>query len=157
MEQDNLLAQYKQIVQSRLDTLTAPLVPELAVIAQAQQPEETYLLNFEVHTDGFAEGFPVLWEPLSAEMDQLEDRIVLLPTLASTLPGEIVNEGIYGEAGINPWDTAFQMLVVWFGKCWHKAGGTKCAYPAYICQHDAIESYDLRHLKWVPDDAKWPS
>ena len=157
MEQEDLLVQYRQIVQRRLDALTDQLVPELAVIAQAKQPEETYLLNFEVHTDGFAEGFPVLWEALSAEMDQLEDRIDLLPTLAYTLPGEVVNEGIYTDAGIDPWDTAFQMLVLWFGECWHKAGGLQCMYPAYMCHHDDIESYDLRLLTWISDDEKWPS
>lgn len=157
MNRADLLVEYRQIVQSRLDALTDQLVSELAVIAQAQQPEETYLLNFEVHTDGFAEGFPVCWEPLSAEMDQLKARIDLLPLLTQTLPGEIVNEGIHSEVGINTWDTAFQMLVVWFGKCWHEAGGTECAYPAYICQHDDIESYDLRLLKWISDNEKWPS
>lgn len=157
MKQDDLLAQYKQVVQNRFDALTALIVSELAVIAETRQPEETFLLNFEVHIDGFAEGFPVLWEPLSAEMDQLEDRIDLLPMLAYTLPDDIVNEGIYSEAGINVWGTAFQMLVLWFGECWHKAGGLTCAYPAYICQHDDIESYDLRLLKWISDNAKWPS
>ncbi len=157
MDQPALLMQFRQIVQSRLDELTAPLVSELAVMAQAQQPDGTYLLNFEVHSDGLAEGFPVCWEPMSAEIDQLEDRVDLLPTLTYTLPDDIVNEGIYTASGINCWDTAFQLLVVWFGKCWHKAGGMSCAYPAYICQHDDIESYDLRLLKWISDDEKWPS
>jgi len=157
MEQDDLLLQYRQIVQNRLSALTDQLVSELAVIVQAQQPEDTYLLNFEVHTEGFAEGFPVCWEPLNAEMDQLEDRIDLLPTLAYTLPEEVVNEGIYSEADINTWDAAFQILVVWFGECWYKAGGMKCAYPAYLCQHDDNQSYDLRNLKWFSDDEKWPS
>ena len=157
MEQTDLLRQHRQIVQSRLDELTAPLVSELAVIAQAQQPEETYLLDFEVHSDGFAEGFPVYWDPMSAELDQLDGRTDLLPAITSTLPDDIVNEGVYTEAGINCWNTAFQMLVVWFGECWHKAGGMMCAYPSYICHHDDIKSYDLRLLKWISDDEKWPS
>lgn len=157
MEPIDLLVQYRQIVQSRLGALTDHLVSELAVIAQAQQPDETYLLNFEVHSDGFAEGFPVYWDPMSAELDQLDGRTDLLSELTYTLPNEVVNEGIYSESGINPWDIVFQMLVVWFGECWHEAGGIKCDYPAYICHHDDIESYDLRLLKWISDDEKWPS
>ncbi len=156
MKQNELLLQYQQEVRHHLVALTDQLVPELAVIAHAEQPEDTYLLDFEVHSDGFADGFPVYWDPMSADASQLEGRTELLSSTAHTLPNELVNGESYDAAGINPWSEAFQLLVVWFGECWHKAGGLECVYPAYICHHDDIESYDLQTLKWVSDNEKWP-
>jgi len=157
MEREMLLSQYRQTVQRHLDALTDRLVPELAVIAHAQQPEDTYLLDFEVHSDGFTDGFPVYWDPWSAELSQLDGRTELLPGLPYTLPDEVVDGEAYDKAGINTWNEAFQILVLWFGECWHKAGGLECAFPAYICHHDDVESYDLRLLKWISDDEKWPA
>ena len=154
METEELLTQYRQLVRSHIDALTDRLVPELSVIAHTQQPEETYLLDFEVHSDGFGEGFPVYWDPMDAEATQLEGRTEMLADIAYTLPDEVVNGESYDKAGINSWDEAFQLLVIWFGECWHKAGGLECAYPAYICHHDDINSYDLRLLKWISDDEK---
>jgi hypothetical protein len=132
------------------------MIAELRPVIQAEQPPDTYLLDFEIHSDSFTDGFPIVWDPMDRDLTQLEGRTDLLSDIPFTVPSEILDSEVYEAAGINTWQIASQELVPWFGECWHNAGGLQCKYPAYICHHDDIESFDLRQLKWVSDDEKWP-
>jgi hypothetical protein len=157
MGKEQLTQQYKEIVRQHLDRLTNRMVAELQPIIHAKHDPDTYLLDFEVHLDGFVDGFPVVWDPMDRDLTQLAGRTELLSDIPFTIPKEVIESETYEAADVNTWDIAFGLLVAWFAECWKKAGGLGCPYPAYICRHDDIESFDLKRLKWVSDSEKWLS
>jgi hypothetical protein len=156
MDKDELRRSLEQQVQDHLSQLTDRLISELRPIVTKTQPQDTYLLDFEVHADGFGDSFPVYWDPFDAELTQLPGRTDLLADIPYTIPPEIIDSEEYDDMGIDAWNIAFRMLAPWFAECWHAAGGLDCAYPAYICQHDDVESFDLKQRTWISDDEKWP-
>ncbi len=157
MSKEQAIQQYQVSVNQCLDKLIYRLVSELSVVSHAKHAPETYLLDFEVEMQDFTRGFPVYWFPMDREATQLESdlSLMLLPDIEFTVPERIVKT--YSDVGVETWELGYNALVAWFGECWRKADGLKCAYPAYIAPHDSIFSVNLATMKEVTDDEKWPA
>ena len=152
-EKQNLV----RLVRTELESLTGALETELTILLASPQPEETYLLDFEVHSDGFHDEFPVMMFPMDKGVGQIGSPTPLLLHARSTVPAALLDAPEYEAAGIDTRSVAFGEFVDWFAACWKRAGGNTCPYPAYICHHDDIRSFELKRGEWINDeDGKWP-
>lgn len=155
MDRDRHVDEFKAAVRAHLDRLTERLTAELSAVIDAPQPPGTALLDFEAHPDELASRFSVLLFPMDRSPSQLGSPIYLLTDVRPPVPKDLFDTLGASFEDVDPYAIAFRVLVDWFASCWNKAGGDRCRFPAFLCQHDDIESYDLRRGVWVDDEEKW--
>lgn len=159
-EIDGLKARFQTAVRHSLEPLSPALTKALRKIVRKELDEETYLIDFEVHSRGYPAyeerdfSFGLRWDAMDAEVGQLDDGGYVLGRDGVVIPKEIYWAPEYQE--LHPNKLAFRVLVDWFSGCWDKAGGAECDYPAYITHHDSSESFDLKAKLWVENNTKWP-
>jgi hypothetical protein len=141
-----------------IERLTPALVSALRRITATTPPAEVKVLAFEIEPDW--REFPVY---LHAMDDVFPNEVYFRPPFHGGLlrdAGELIPEGAidqeaYEEAGVGTFESGARVLAVWFGECWHEAGGSTFPLPAYISLHDSTRYYDLRAHRWVRESNIW--
>jgi hypothetical protein len=143
----------RAMVQARLETFGPRLVEELHGIARASMPAETCLIDFEAQPYRFRYAFAVRWDPMDAELTQLDGGGDLLVGAEPILSADIADAPEY--EGLAVASVAFHALPQWFADCWARAGGSACRFPAYLSEHDSSLAFDLRSRTWDVNGARW--
>ena len=125
-----------------LDSLSKPLVAELTKLIKASQPENTALLDFELH---LSNELDVIAFPMDSGAGQLGNTFLLKKTNRH-VPKNLTDEQL---------DSIFSAFIPWFSNCWDQSGGKRFSLPAYVSQHDSNKSFDLKQNKWVKSSEKW--
>jgi hypothetical protein len=125
-----------------LTKLSKPLVAELKTIIKAPQPEDTALLDFELHLSNTLD---IVASPMNSGAGQLGGTF-LLKSSERHLPNDLSTAQSKALA---------PAIISWFSECWDQAGGAKFGLPAYVFQHDSLRSFGLRKKVWIADSKKW--
>ena len=134
-----------QKLRRALEPLTEKCVAALADLIGQSRPPDTRLIDIEISPSKLTVSFWPTWFHMDASPGQIGDPHYLMLS-----DGPLVSDDEMEDGSI-------KILADWFGECWHRAGGATFSLPAYVCQHDDIESFDLRRRVWVDDEEKWPS
>ena len=146
--------QVLQAIRGQLAMLKTPLVAELRGVARRVMPGDTYLIDFEAHPGEFHSGFGVRWDPMDAEVTQLDGGGPLLPHVGPLVPPEVSRSRYFEQLPVA--SIAFHVLPNWFADCWSEAGGGECLYPAYLSEHDGL-AFDLTLRCWDINGERWPA
>lgn len=153
---------YKRWIRSLLDPFAPALEQQLRTILSARFHPRVVLLDTEVFPDGLRNGMPMRMFQIDAHNGEVfhDDSAYLLPSsigilddVAEVIPqAEKDRQQRYEVAGVDTIQIESSTLLEWFAACWVAVGGQQCPVPAYICYHDDSESFDLRQLKWEPNE-----
>jgi hypothetical protein len=133
-----------QLLRQALEPLTDKCVAALATALAQNHPPDTVLIDINVRASDLATDFTPTWFRMDETTGQIGDPQYLMLSDRPIVDDDAVGDG------------SMQILAEWFADCWNRAGGATSAYPAYLCQHDDIESFDLRQRIWIDDEQKWP-
>ena len=140
-------------VQGILKSLAAPLVAELHALIQKPMPKNTHLIDFEAHPGEFRDGFAVQWDPMDAEVTQLDGGGGLLEDAPPLLPLTLFDSEEFRQ--VESCSIAFHALPNWFAERWKEAGGSEFAYPAFLSEHDSDLAFDLNRRLWDVQGERW--
>jgi len=145
MDQKQLVNSCQMAIQQHLDEYTDRLTSELSRFVLTLRHSDAYLLSFDIYSEGFSTGFPVVWRLYSRDYTELAEGPQLLQDIPFLVPSEVIDAEEYEAAEIDTWSVAFDALIAWFGGCWRDAGGLSFPYPAQIGHADDIEAIDLEN------------
>ena len=136
----------------QIERFTQRLITALRRIVTTPVPPVVKVLAFEMQADWG--NFPVY--AFGMDVKSLDEAYFEPPFNGHVLPdaGELVPDGAidqdgYEMAGIATYESGARVMAVWFGECWHAAGGALFSIPTYIHLHDDLDYFDLRTRLWV--------
>ncbi len=153
MDKEQLIKQCQMAVQQSLDNYSDHLISELSRSVLTLRHPNAFFLSFDVYSEGFSTGFPVIWRLYAHDYTEMAKGPQLLQDISCLVPSEVIDAEAYRAADLDTWNIAFHSLVAWFGECWRQAGGLQFPYPVQIGHADDIEAIDL---KTMISCEKWP-
>ena len=140
MGEDDKKKEFVERVRRHFQEITPQLNIEMAMIAGQSWGDAAKLLLIEYDSQGFSEEFAVSLWAMDADGEPVDrDGHWFLKGRTVVVPSQIYDDQEYD--GIEPWDTASELLEQWFAQAW-RAHGHK-GLPAYIGHHDSYFKTDL--------------
>ena len=125
---------------------------ELGKLIREPLPKGAAILDFELHHNPRWDEFPVVCYP----MDRSAGQCGFIKFYSvSGLPATVVEAAAAKNAEDRLASSVTETLLKWFPARWLAAGGQRAGIPAYLSNHDDIESLDLNTGKMIDSEEKW--
>ena len=148
--------EYKIEVEKYLSELSDLVVRELRSFQNFNFHPRVKIIDAEVFHDGLGEELPIrifLMDEGNNEVFHDDPRYFPDSSIGLLEKIEIPEWKLDFESD-ESWQIEIDAIFKWYFECWKKAGGDSFRLPAYICEHDDIQSLNLKtgELRMDEDD-----